>query len=216
MKERLLGAAVLIVAAVLIIPVFLDGSGPTNPRPSDTVSRELQLPVPGSGNAVQPGAETNRTHSVEIETGRGDANLQNRDNDTSLTPGPPPAVPPMQAQSSQAPATLPPAAQTAEAPEVAEVVEQQEAAAPEPVKRPVPVTTGWAVQVGSFSNETNARRLMEHLKGSGYPAFVVRNVVNGRVMFRVRVGPESDQLRAEALLDRLKSDRQQTQLVRHP
>lgn len=199
MKERLLGAAVLIAAAVLIIPAFLDG-----PRSPSTVSQQLELPVPGEQTAAATGS--NRTHTVQI--GSPDRTAAN---DQPVIPE---AVPPITTQSVQSVIENPPVETVAAAKTTREAVAEVEpVVSPE---KPISAATGWAVQVGSFTNESNARRLMEYLKGNGYPAFVVRNVVNGRVMFRVRVGPESDRLRADALLERLKSDRQQTQLVRHP
>lgn len=209
MKERLLGAAVLIAAAVLIIPVFLDG-----PRPPETVSTQLQLPVPGDD--TRAAGETSRTHTVQIKPGRdpGAGSLGADDGAVPPEPVPPannPVIEPVTAES-----TPEPTAVTRNSAPAAD----EPPAEPAPDGRvptlPVPAATGWAVQVGSFTSESNARRLMEHLKGSAYPAFVVRNVVNGRVMFRVRVGPETEKARAEALVERLKSDRQQTQLVRHP
>ena len=46
------------------------------------------------------------------------------------------------------------------------------------------------VQAGAFSAETNASRLVDKLHGLGYAqAFVREDDVNGRKLFRVRVGP---------------------------
>ena len=193
MKERLLGAAVLIVIAVLVIPSLLDG-----PRSPDTVSEELTLPAPTPGqNEATP--EPLRTHTVEVETRK--------------TPAEDETLPVAAVEKALPTVPAPPASQETEL--EPPVPDAAPAAVPAPAAIPAPADS-WAVQVGSFTSESNARRLVEHLKGAKYPAFVVRNVVNGRVMFRVRVGPEPDRSRAEALAERLQADRQQTQLVRHP
>jgi len=181
LKERLLGAAVLIVAAVILIPVVLDG-----PRSPDTESRQLTLPAPDADKDSRVRSDSTRTHTVEIGDKQQSRPQEDRRVNTLAVVGeedsPPSPVPPVQRS------------------------ELQTASSGD----------SWAVQVGSFSSESNARRLVEHLKESEYTAFVVRNVVNGRLLFRVRVGPEPDRGRAEALAERLRSDRQQTQLVSHP
>lgn len=187
MKERLLGAAVLVLLAVLIIPVLLDG-----PQPSGEVSRNLELPAPQS--------PAGRTHVIEVQPG--EAPVQPAAAATSPAPAAEqsPSAPPPADESPTAPADSIAPAATATSP--ADAVQDE--------------IQGWAVQVGSFSSETNARRLAGLLQASDYRAFVVRNVVDGRVMYRVRVGPEPDRERAAVLAERLEADRQQTQLVRHP
>lgn len=46
------------------------------------------------------------------------------------------------------------------------------------------------VQAGAFGEEANATRLVARLKAEGQPqAFVQRDQVNGRALFRVRLGP---------------------------
>lgn len=189
MKERLLGAAVLIAAAIIIIPALLDG--PPQERPGE--ARELALPAPES-----PGL---RTHVVDLDENA----PQPARTPAARNVAPLPAAP---ATASPSPAAPPP---RADVPERAGAENIAAAAT-----RPAAEVQAWAVQVGSFSSETNARRLSGLLESSDYPAFVVRHVVDGRVMYRVRVGPEADRERAEALAERLRDDRQQAQLVRHP
>ncbi len=180
----------LLGAAVLILAaVLIIPAVLDGPQTDKTVSTDLELPVPDTREAV---ADPVRSHTVAIgEPGPMPEGRQEPPTAEPVEePGPPAPVPPVRrpAADGDAPAvTLTPAS-----------------------------ASGWAVQVGSFTSETNARRLVELLKDAGYPAFVLRGVVNGRVMFRVRVGPEPDKARAEALAERLRADRQQTQLVSHP
>lgn len=47
---------------------------------------------------------------------------------------------------------------------------------------------GFAVQIGSFSQQENAKALVQQLKELGFPAFLVQAQVNGEYYFRVRVG----------------------------
>ena len=63
----------------------------------------------------------------------------------------------------------------------------------------------WAVQVASFSQEENAARLIEQLRGDGYAAFVSHVKQGGERATRVAVGPviESEAAaRLKAELDR--------------
>jgi DedD protein len=62
---------------------------------------------------------------------------------------------------------------------------------------------GWMVQLGSFERRDNAQRLVQELRHKGYTAFQSEFHGSGRVLYRVRVGPEQDRARAEALAARL-------------
>jgi len=75
---------------------------------------------------------------------------------------------------------------------------------------------GWAVQVGSFARQENAERLAERLRDKKYRAFVMRNVIDGRVRFRVRVGPVKERADADLLATALTEDRQPAKVLRHP
>jgi DedD protein len=54
------------------------------------------------------------------------------------------------------------------------------------------------------------------LRGRGYPAFIVEYRADGRVLHRVRVGPEQDRARADALAARLAKDGYPGTVARHP
>ena len=75
----------------------------------------------------------------------------------------------------------------------------------------------WAVQVGSFASRDNADRLVSRLLDNGFSAFIVQIEDGGRLLFRVRVGPERDRRRAEVLAERLASEVEATpKVVQHP
>ncbi len=64
--------------------------------------------------------------------------------------------------------------------------------------------SAWIIQLGSFTSEENAQSLNEKLRKSGYPAFVEPLKKNGQISYRVRVGPEIKRSEAESLLKMLK------------
>lgn len=77
--------------------------------------------------------------------------------------------------------------------------------------------TGWAVQVGSFSEHENATSLRNELRGAGFAAFEQRVVSAGESVFRVKVGPEMNRFRAEALQAKLRSQKDLNGIVvSHP
>ncbi len=101
--------------------------------------------------------------------------------------------------------------------EVVAVAPEQETAekSPEAVTKEEPVTetksepatkvglNGWVVQVGSFSNSENAKKLVKELQDKKYAAFTDQVDLNGKILHRVLVGPEVDKKRAELLMEKL-------------
>ena len=76
---------------------------------------------------------------------------------------------------------------------------------------PVPAATaqadgGWFVQLGSFASKANADRLIGALKAKGYAVRVTVLATPDMPLYRVRVGPQTDKARADALNARLKRD----------
>ncbi len=76
-------------------------------------------------------------------------------------------------------------------------------AAPKPTEAPKPAAsgTGFAVQLGAFSNAADANALRDRARGAGFSAFVEQVRTDKGTLSRVRVGPVAN--RADA--DRLKA-----------
>ncbi len=102
--------------------------------------------------------------------------------------------------------------------------ETPRSAAPEAVPAAVEAPTigvasgqpAWAVQLGAFSTREKAETLVAQLRKRGYAAFVLEYRANGKVLHRVRVGPEQDRQRAAAIADRLRKDGFQPVVAPHP
>lgn len=76
--------------------------------------------------------------------------------------------------------------------------------AAEPLPPPPPVApNSWVVQLASLTGEEAARELVQRLRSKGYPAFVQVAEISGVRYHRVRVGPETDRARADALASKL-------------
>ena len=77
------------------------------------------------------------------------------------------------------------------------------ATAPKPTEasKPAASDTGFAVQLGAFSNAADANALRDRARGAGFSAFVEQVRTDKGTLSRVRVGPVAN--RADA--DRLKA-----------
>jgi DedD protein len=75
---------------------------------------------------------------------------------------------------------------------------------------------GWVVQLGSFASRDHAESIAKSLHAKGYRAFVSEFRGSGRVLYRVRVGPEQDRARADAIAARLAHEGQRGSVMPQP
>lgn len=64
----------------------------------------------------------------------------------------------------------------------------------------------WALQVGTFSEKSNATTYRDDLRKQGHKAYVEPYVNDGSTSYRVRIGPELEKSRVESLKKRLKKE----------
>jgi DedD protein len=217
LKERLVGATVLVAAAIILIPPLLDRPPGTSPE--------------GESAATADGGM--KTYTIDLNAPKARDSEAPQDQPLEIAPAPQPdreAPPPAQlpGESSaqiavQAAPQLPPPAQAAS--EVVERKSPPERVAEKPVDKPADATTpkpaekpvekpaekpaaqpsgGWAVQVASFGVRATSDRIANDLKAKGFSAYVMSVAVKEQTMYRVRVGPVRDRDAAEALLQKVK------------
>lgn len=182
LKERLVGAAVLIILAVIFIPMFLSDV----PISEDKIT-ETNIPE-------KPEAFSSRIVPLEAAT----------ESDAAETPAAP--------TSAETPADSTNRTETETLPEPATLTENEvpetddEPLVTEVVSDNSDVgLTAWVVQLGSFSSEENAQSLNKQLREKKFPSFVEPVVREDSVIYRVRVGPELRRSNAEKLKSRIKS-----------
>jgi DedD protein len=213
LKERLIGAAVLVVLGVWLIAWLLDGRQEQADSGSASTSA-LRLPAPDGPLPV-------RSQTLALDTPKQDpfaAEAPRASSAAELAPHPaapdasapaannalPTAQPGPAASAPERVAALAPAK-----PVNAPVVGQRGAAVapPKPVEQPAAALAaptradaggGWAVQLGVFSAEDNARRLAQKVNVYGYKPGVASYKSNGRAMYRVRLGPYASRAEADA------------------
>lgn len=219
LKQRLVGASVLIALAVIVLPMLLSGRTeegatesqkielPRKPEELDFQTRRYPLGesaparAPDLADAGRPA--TGEPSETAAEAGPGTVahvELESRDVTDALLTAEPDRDGRAAAGDDAADARVPDAPQQADAP-------------PEPGEESVDIDTGAAsvvggryiVQVASFGSVDNARRLAEKLRGYDYD--VLSDTVSSDVgtLHRVRVGPFATESEANAVVDRLRT-----------
>jgi DedD protein len=214
LKERLVGAAVLVAIAVWLIPWVLDGPEDG----AETQASSLQLPSAEEpmpmrtqtlklGDASGPGAQPAPTRMNAPR--EAPAAAAEPPKDATAPPRdagrPEPAVaepaPETTLAAATGPSDRPPAgaaANTSPKPEPA-------AAPAQPKPEPPKAAGDWTVQLGSFEDEANAKRLAQRAGTFGYKAEVSSVRSSGKTLYRVRVGPQATRAAADAAASALKA-----------
>jgi len=196
-KKRLIGAVVVVTLAVIFVPMLFE------PESLNTLP-PIQESIPRAP-AFKPDLKT----ETFIEP-RDSAPVGSVGKDSTVSQ--PLALPPPvgsdpgrgRATATQGSALgYPPAAvpEPAQAPKPEALAKTTEPATPRGGRDGMP---SWVIQVASVPTPEGAAELEGKLKAGGFPAFVERAEVNGKVYYRVRVGPESDRARAEQTAARLR------------
>jgi DedD protein len=236
-KERLVGAAVLTAAAVILIPEMLSGPAQRETPPANeragafkTVTIDLNRspgsqPIPESAvvaEAAPPPEEMSpspqSTQSAQVVPPSTSAAAEN--------PLPRPQTTPesRREEPARSPTSVSRAAESpSRQPSSAPSTTQAKAAATKPAtpapvvsRSTVPTTSGWAVQLGSFSNRATADRLVKDFAGSGYNAFVMPVQSGGSTLYRVRIGPFPERAAANDALTVIKKRVGNAAVVAHP
>ncbi len=183
LKQRLIGAVVIIALAAIFVPMLFDGSGR---KESSMVEAELSLAPPKFNFESQlPDAE--QLDSLPVAEKDPVPQAVTADSVSEPT-----AV--------RAPAGKPD--------KVEKPVVQKSKPKPEPVKptasqiESVPSLGAWAVQVAAFEEKSTALAVQKKLTDGKFSAFTEKLEKGGKVLYRVKAGPElkrenAHQLRAK-------------------
>ena len=180
LKQRLIGALVLISLAVIFVPMLFD-----EPHPERT-SRVIDIPEEPVFPAVQVRSPAQEQLPETIETAP--AWRIEEPEAAAATPPAESAAQPARPQPQAPAATPPPAPQ------------------PEQIQYSETMQGAWVVQLGSFGSADNARGLRDRVREAGYNAHVQRVERAGAApLHRVFAGPfieRSDADKAKQALDR--------------
>jgi len=200
-KERLIGASILVALVVLVVPELLSGPKPNAalaptlpaaaPEPIRNVTVDLVTSKAPASADVDPAASQGATAPDSASAANSPAAH------TAAEPSPAPSGAAASAPAPSSTAAAKPAAKAA-------------ATRPSPVESAAlsPTSTGlrfWSVQLGSFASRANADNLTRQVKGQGFSVFVLPGGSGTSVRYRVRVGPLADRESAERTAAKLKS-----------
>ena len=197
LRNRLTGAVILVLLAVLLLPELLTGAGGTATR------------TPSTAGATPEGGAPLKTLQIDLSgTARGPAGsappppevMDDQAEGLDVDPAAPPPVvrlPVPEAITTAPPTTAPPAAVPPAA--------TPPTAAP-PTAAPVdPTATRFYVQVGTFATRERAETAQKDLARRGFKVIINETTSGVRRLHRVRVGPVADRAAAVALEARLRS-----------
>jgi DedD protein len=227
-KERLIGASILVALVVLVVPELLSGPKPNTapsptlpaaaPEPIRNVTVDLTTSKAPANSEVEPGSPEAGASSSAEPSGAS-AGTSTGASTGGSTGG-------STAASAAAAAPYSPAAETPIAPSPAPTGTGASPSAHNgaPARQPPrtaaaraasvesaatsPTSVGhgsWSVQLGSFASRANADNLTRQIKGQGFSAFVLTGGSGISVRYRVRVGPLADRESAERIATKLKS-----------
>jgi DedD protein len=198
-------------AAIILIPEML--SGPDRDT-SDSQER--------SETAAPKADSSLKTYTIDLSQSPGarssaqtvDSRVPPPEQQPEVRPNPEPVAP-----STQVIPEPPP--QQATAPAVVERPSAATADTARPAPRPLapaadaPTSGAWAVQLGSFSKQATAERLVKELRAKGHSAFVMPVQSDAATLYRVRIGPMKDKSSAEAVLQDVKASAPGAAVVTH-
>ncbi len=188
LQKRLIGAFILIVAAIVFIPMLLDGPGPAGtetvdlgiPSPGPDGMRTEMIPLDAPLPAA-PLADEGEVDAAAIDDSARLASETVAAGESMASAEPLPSDPVDVAPEGD----LPPPDDTAPA----DLVDSGHAA---------DSSGRWHVTLGSYANADNARKLVADMRSAGFPARAEAVTLAGKPALRVRIGPYSDQVRAES------------------
>ncbi len=81
-------------------------------------------------------------------------------------------------------------------------------------KKPI---KSFALQVGTFGSNENAKKMRDQMRKAGYSAFVHKSTAKGKTTYKVRIGPELDRSVLDKIKTRLKKSKKiDGYIVNHP
>jgi len=214
LKERVVGAAVLAVLAIVFVPMLLEPSRETVPTGvlETNGAKDTQPTVRDNfSSRIKPlaSSDTRPDDSVGDRTSDQRGRVLVPAHEAKVFPladAPSVNAPQRRAQQNSegtaASAREQPKATSVAAKATPKAVPKLE---PKPEPSPKKALAGdWVVQLASFSKPDNASGLRNRLKGLGFNAFVVQVRTDGVAVSRVYVGPEKDKAAARRLIEPLR------------
>jgi len=208
LKARLIGASILVLLAVALLPELLSGPKPLPGAAGGAAGKGTRTITIDLGGTVAAGSQvTPRPDTVPAPTAAA-TTLPAVESPAATTAAPDNSPEPLLAKptaephaAAREPVVTAPAAST---PLPTAAIGPKPAPAPVPAPKANAGAGGFAVQVGAFGSAAGARKLVNDLQADGLPAYLLQPAP-GKKLHRVRVGPVPDRAAADKLAAKLKS-----------
>lgn len=197
-RRRLVGAIVLVLAAVITLPMIFDEPKPDSEKheidihlfPEESIAEIPPLVLPSESfsedtvheNFDQSELSIDRSSDFSDGLQSSQSRVENKGNEEHAEKIhiPIPGIKPQ-----------------------LEVVQTQQTNLPtQPTLQPI---GGYVVQLGAFSDKSKAQQQQQNLLASGIKAYTETHTVDGNIVTRVRIGPYKNRDIAEKELQRLRS-----------
>ncbi len=205
LKQRLVGAIVLVALAVIFVPMLLDGDG-------RQAGERVSVEIPESPDDPDPDIETGEASADHASSPSGEADGSNAQATAATASDGGQASAdtvgegsPEQTSSNAEPAEGSSADKRVATSDGVSADEGGESTAStrgsdEGATGSAPGSgADWAVQVASFGEQTNAIVLRDRLRSDGREAFIVEAQTESGPVWRVRIGPVGERREAESI-----------------
>jgi DedD protein len=227
-RRRLVGAIALVIAAVVVLPMVLD----SHPRPvtddiaidipnrpatvpshaNDDAAGKRDVPAdvtPDSASGAAAAAASSsaaRSAARAEETGGSDKSTPSDKSDKAAQPAVKSAgAAPQSARSQGSSKAVGSAAKSSSGKEAAAAADAANATTNEPNTGSAAPGARFAVQLGVFADDANAKRWESKLKAAGVPAYVEhRKQADGSTRSMLRAGPFADRAAASAAIAKVR------------
>lgn len=200
LKQRIIGALVLVSLAVIFVPMLFDE--PHSERTSTTIKIPEEPPFP---EVEAPESELESAPSYGLESSDSGVTAPAVEEDVTDSPGyrileespGNEASSEVTGSSDGGQSAAPPVQEQVNTP--AETVDQAtESSATEAAEYERSLEGAWVVQLGSFGNSDNARRLRDQVREKGYGSHLQEVVRGDTTLTRVFSGPFASKSEAES------------------
>jgi DedD protein len=232
LKTRLIGAAVLVAIAVIVVPMFFPGAPPGGgkeqtlsldiPKAPDGQMQSRTLSVAPPATAASSPTPVQQDSVATVNARSTVPQDVHPENDTTApaqaapSTAAPAAAPQAQPQQTAAPtpAKAAAAAPASPAPKPAAPAQPAPKPASKPAPKPeTPVSSApgaaargsYAISLGAYGNRHNASRLMGRVKALGYPVEVSAVSIGGKPAAKVVAGPFASRAAAESARLKIKA-----------
>jgi cell division septation protein DedD len=196
LKERLTGAAILVIVVVLLVPELFRGPPSANPKPGTSATagppvRSYTIDLRYSATAQPPGSNAPVLATPATAAANAPTKAPSNAPGAAATSAP--------AASSVLPTA--PLSNVTQPPAVAPATAKPAAAVPSP--HAGAAKSGWTVQVGSFARRDYAERMAKQVTAKGYTVEVAGPDARG--LYRVRSAPQPERAAAMALKQKMRA-----------